>query len=211
MRDDQPSEPPDDEPGRAGTTRFTFSIGLLADPDADPDAHRREWTRVHAHFTARLDSFWRGRVPHDPERAELIQDTWVRTVPSVRKLRAPDVMWSWLCTVSERLYLDRARSAERAERQRGALEARELTPGAAVSDEPDALERLAHDPFDGWPGVDSQVFRERVAALSPDDRTMLRLLGEGHDHAEVACRLGIASADASRQRLRRIRRDVTGT
>ena len=213
MRDDHPSGPPGGVSAGAapGAARFSFSIELLADPDTEPDAHRLEWSRVHSHFSVRLDGYWRGRVPHDIERAELIQDTWDRTVPSVRKLRAPAVMWSWLRTVSERLYVDRSRSEATAKRNQAALETRELTYDAEISDEPDALERLAHDPFDGWPAVDPRIFRERVAALSPDDREVLRLLGEGHNHAEVARRLGIASADASRQRLRRIRRDVTGT
>lgn len=215
MRDDTPvsqdgesEHPPDDSSSTAGRSPdsaaaaaavdaapFVFSIELLADAVTDPDAHRREWFRVDAHFRPRLHDYWRGRVPHDAERDELINNIWVRTFPNIAKLRAPGMMWNWLRQVGEHAYRDmrrrRATVARRAERA-AAADPEDIVGTAP----PSALERVAAEEE-----VNALVER---ADLTEREELLLRMWARGSPHGEIAEALGLASAAACRKQLERL-------
>lgn len=193
------------EGGAQRAAPFDFDIALLADPEADEEAREREWLAVYRHFTPRLLSFFERRAETRGELDELVAEIWRRALLNVRSLRSPRAAWTWLTTIGVNLLRDMGR--DRASAQRREQRFQVYLPEPA---EPETvLERLAEDPFDGR--VDRAAFAARLATLSPGDRELLRLFAvEELSHDEIAAQLGMPSAAASRQRLRRIRETLRG-
>src|SRR6266511_6064860 len=178
---------------------FDFDPKLLGNPDGDDDVRTREWSRVYRYFDPRLRLYFRRRVAA-PEVDDLMQEIWRRAVLKIGSLESSRAAWTWLSTVGVNLLRDqgRARAADARRREAFARSCEE----SVVEDE--VLERLFEDPFEGR--VDGAVFRERLAALTDEDRRLLHLFAvEERSHEEIAVVLKLASAAASRQRLRRIR------
>ncbi|WP_309670069.1 sigma-70 family RNA polymerase sigma factor [Gemmatimonas sp.] len=178
-----------------------FDLGALRDPDADPEAHQREWRRFFAHFVPRLDSYFQLKVPAPDDRDDLIQHILVKAVLNVRGIRASAALWNWLRKIGDNRMFDLRRSAQstarRVEQQKAELLAEsESHPNTGPSDA-----RL--DPAGG----DGALGR-RIAALSDVDRQLLDLVANDVPHEVIAQRLGFASADASRQRWSRLRRKL---
>jgi RNA polymerase sigma factor (sigma-70 family) len=176
---------------------MTFDLQLLGDPDADPDAHRREWTRVFNHFTPRLDSYFAARVPNKSDREDLIQHIWSKAILRVSSLSDASVLWNWLRRVGENRLTDLQRSGLVVERY-AAAHAADVRHELATSPPPSALDHLVSNPFDGEVG-------RQFAALSPLDQQLVILAMDEVPHEEIARRLGLPSAAASRQRLHRLR------
>ena len=184
--------------------RFRFDVSLLADVDADAAAREREWSRVYQHFTPRVRDFFARRVGAPYELDDLVTEIWRRVTLNIGSLSAAEAMWTWLTTIGVNLLRD-------ARRTRGA-DARRAEHFRVYLTEPDdqetVLDRLASDPTDG---LDRALFAQRLALLSESDRQLLWYHAvEERPHDEIAKLLGLASAAASRQRLRRIRQKVRG-
>lgn len=183
---------------------FDFDAKLLADPDADETARRREWSKVYKFYDPRLRRFFERRAT-STELDDLMQKIWTSAALKIGSLASPRAAWTWLTTVGVNALRDggRARAADARKREAFARE----SEGEAV--EAEVLERLCEDPFDGR--VDRNVFRARLATLSVEDRSLLHLfVVEERSHEEIAVVLDLASADASRQRLRRVRKVLRG-
>lgn len=177
-----------------------FDLLLLGNPDADPDAHQREWRRVFSHFTPRLDNYFSGRVPNAVDREDLIQHIWYKAILHVDNLPDASVLWNWLRTVGDNRLTDLRRSDAVAQRH-AEEHAAELRHELQTSPPLSPLEMLASNPFDGDMG-------RRFAALPELDRQLVLLAMEEVPHDEIARRLGLSSAAASRQRWHRLRRSL---
>ena len=177
-----------------------IDLRLLGDPDTDPDAHRREWTRVFNHFTPRLDNYFSGRVPSADEREDLIQHIWYKAILHVDALPDAAVLWNWLRRVGDNRITDLRRSAAVAERH-AEEHAADLRHEMATSQPQSSLDRMASNPFDGEMG-------RRIAALSELDQKLVRLAMDDVPHDEIARQLGLSSAAACRQRWHRLRQSL---
>jgi RNA polymerase sigma factor (sigma-70 family) len=183
---------------------FDFDPKLLGDPDADEDVRKREWSGVYRYFDPKLRLFFRRRVAA-PELDDLVQEIWRRALLNIGSLESPRAAWTWLSTVGVNLLRDqgRARAADARRREAFARSCQE----SVIEDE--VLERLFEDPFEGR--VERAVFGGRLASLTDLDRRLLHLFAvEERSHEEIAIILNLASAAASRQRLRRIRQVLRG-
>jgi RNA polymerase sigma factor (sigma-70 family) len=183
------------------TGHMHFDLGALRDPDADPEAHQREWRRLVAHFVPRLDSYFQLKVPAPDDRDDLIQHILVKAVLNVRGIQASAALWNWLRKIGDNRLFDLRRSAQSTARhiEQQAAELMAETQAHATTEVCDA--RL--DPANG----DGALGR-RIAALNDVDRRLLDLVANEVPHEEIALRLGLASADASRQRWSRLRRKL---
>ena len=189
---------------RLAGARADFDLALLGDPDSDPAAHRREWTRLFEHYTPRLDGYSAGRLPERADRDDLLQHIWFKAVLHVRSLPNAGVLWNWLRKVGENRLTDVRRS--------GAIAARHAEAHAAAVRHELKTTRDSEVNTDAQleaADLDGEVGR-RIAALSEDDRQFVLLVIEKMSHEEIAKRLGLPSAAASRQRWSRLRRGLRG-
>jgi len=179
-----------------------FDLELLRDPDTDPAAHQLEWKRLFEHFSPRLDSFFRSRVPENSDREDLISSVWQRTLENLHRLDSAAVFWNWLRKVGENRLIDlhRSRAAENRQLDQVGLDSKNRDESSID----DILSRLASDPYAGT-GIGPTELRSRYLSLSSSDRALVGLILLDLPHREIAARLGLASEQASRQRWRRIR------
>jgi RNA polymerase sigma factor (sigma-70 family) len=184
-----------------------FDLELLQDPDSDPSAHATEWRRLFEHFTPRLDSYFRERVPNLADREDLISVVWERTVENLHRLNSPSVFWNWLRRVGENRLVDvqRNRAAEKRSQE---LLTREYVAADITVD--DVVARLSTDPYAGT-GITPEELRSRYLSLSEPDRTFVLLILQDLSHRQIATRLGLPTDQASRQRWKRIRARLRGS
>lgn len=193
-----------------GAKRFGFDLRVLADPTADRLQFDKEWGRAYAEFDPRLRDFFRLRVESDDDLKDLISHIWLKAFQYIRALRAPDALFAWLIKIGENKLKDlHAHQAA----QRRFLQA---YGGNLANEEGARLEENAHDHFfkDGFfdehPGLTRSIVRDRIQALSIEDRRFLGMVAQGVPHEEVAQTLSLASPEASRQRYARLRRKLQG-
>lgn len=194
-------------------TAFTFDPGLLADDTAGRDGRDREWARVYGHFDPRLRDFFARRAGGPDDLDELMALLWRRVVRRIGALRDSRGAWAWLVVIGTNLLRDRAAgeaAARRLQEGYAAERASDLQGGEAADPAPSALARLAEEGATGLAerlGVDPAEFARRLEALPAADRALVRLkVLDGLEHEQIAERLGLASAAASRQRFARLRR-----
>ena len=107
-------------------------------------------------------------------------------------------MWSWLTTIGNNLLAD-------LRRRQNVRDRREILFTDAADD--DALERA----LASWATINIGVTQEELGSellrqLTQDEREFVELfVVDGLSHEELAVRLNLPSAAASRQRLRRLR------
>lgn len=176
-----------------------MDLSLLTGSSGSLAAQEAEWLRVYRHFGPRVESFFARRLPSRPELDVFVSDLWERVVLNVHTLRSPKAMWSWLTTIGNNLLQDRYRR-EKAKR--------EILWSDAERDER-VVAVIA-----GWTGDvthdDDSAGHRLLSTLTPEEYEFLALYGIDHlSHSEIAKRLGLASADASRQKLRRLRLRLT--
>jgi DNA-directed RNA polymerase specialized sigma24 family protein len=183
-----------------------FDLELLKDPDSHPVAHASEWKRLFEHFTPRLDSYFRERVPDVSDREDLISVIWERTVENLHRLDSDAVFWNWFRRVGENRLVDIQRSRTSERRSREQLDRECMSSDTAVDD---VLSRLSTDPYAGT-GIGPDELRSRYLLLSDPDRAFILLILNDVPHRQIATRLGLVSEQASRQRWKRIRARLRG-
>lgn len=180
-----------------------FSPALLADPDADPELRAAEWRRVFGHFNPRLLSFFKPRVSSGDMLDTLVAEVWRRALLRIGGLQSPAAAWTWLTTIGTNLLRDQQRRVA-AEARRWARAEAELTAEASLQ----VLGRVEEDFVDDERADLAQAI---LAQIPLSDRQFLELVAlDDLTHQEIADRLGLPSAAASRQRLRRLRLQLRG-
>jgi RNA polymerase sigma factor (sigma-70 family) len=143
---------------------------------------------IYARFNARLFTFL-VRLSRDRDRAEdLLEDTWLRLVSHVDRLRDDTTLGAWLFTVARNLYLDgcRARVLERSDAE-------------LLSHTSDAPSPFAHAAAD----ESHRRLEAALASLPLIYREVLLLVGvEGMTITEAAAVCEVRK-DTLRQRLSR--------
>lgn len=180
---------------------FDFDIALLHDIGVPADQRDAEWRRVFEHFDPRLRDFFEHRTESGDELDELLSELWRRVLLSVHRLESHRATWNWMVKIGTNLLIERGRTATRARRRAEVIQ-------EVMSTEmgPAFIERV----FDDAPDDDLRAMvLARIEALPEEDRRLVSLVAEDQAHAEIARQLSLASAAASRQRLRRIRLAIT--
>lgn len=195
--------------GDSSSPMFTFSPQRLADSGVDEALRDAEWARVFAHFNPRLRTYFDRLCADDSELDDVLAETWRRVFIHIATLSVPVAAWSWMVTIGRNVLADHGRASSAQKRREEKLtQWREAEP---ASDEI-ALDWLHEDDLDGMPRGDAAL--KEIAALPPQDRDLLQLWAVMDvPHEQIAQRLGLASAAASRKRLQRIRKrllDIIG-
>lgn len=174
------------------------SLPLLQGSEGTEDDRDREWLRVFSHFQPRLVSFFSNRCDSEDDLDGMLSTLWVRAFLHIRTLRSSNALWSWLTTIGNNLLRDDDRRSKRSPEVRlddvvvAADKAAQFIEGLSTS------ERTDSDPA------------SLLEKLSTEEREFVELYAvDGLSHDEIAQRLGLASAAASRQRLRRIRTRIS--
>lgn len=180
---------------------FDFNLAALHDMGVAADQRDAEWRRVFEHFDPRLRDFFEHRTESGDELDEVMSELWRRVLLGVHRLESHRAAWNWMVKIGTNVLLGRGRTStrewKRAEQIQGVL-CTEVGPAL--------IERL----FDEAPDDDRRAtVLARIESLPEEDRRLIALVAEDLAHAEIARRLSLASAAASRQRLRRIRLAIT--
>ncbi len=180
---------------------FDFEIALLHDTGSPSDQREAEWRRVFEHFDPRLRDFFGHRTDSGDELDELMSELWRRVLLSVHRLESHRAAWNWMVKIGTNVWLGRGRTATR-ERKRVAL----MHEVAHTEVGPAFIDRV----FEDAPDDERRAkVLARINELPEEDRRLIALVAEDQAHSEIARRLSLASAAASRQRLRRIRLALT--
>ena len=178
--------------------RLEVSLRILQGLEGNADDRNTEWLRIFQHYHPRLRSFFAWRASSEDELEDHLGQIWARAFLFVGSLKSASALWSWLTTVGNNVFRDE----QRRRRRRPIL----LESDAPVRD--GTLEAL----IAGWTAdVDeherqAKEVAEILEALPAADREFLELYAiDGLSHDEIAIRVGLPSAAASRQRLKRLR------
>jgi RNA polymerase sigma factor (sigma-70 family) len=173
----------------------TFDLALLRGEGAGESAAAAEWERAFAHFQPRLLSYFERRASGILPLDDLLQEVWLRAFLNARSVDSANALWTWLVTIGTNLLRDELR------RNRPIIESFADEAGDHVGGIAEFV-GVVQQPG----GNSSDVVEEMRAKLTEDEWEFLNLLCvDNLTHEEVARRVGLKSAMASRQRLRRIR------
>jgi RNA polymerase sigma factor (sigma-70 family) len=137
-------------------------------------------------------------VPDEDELDDLVAELWRRVLLRVGRLKSASALWSWMVQIGVNLLRDLGRQGVRREGHRVSLE--ELT----AAELQDAVVPRVVDRADIGPR--SEHFKRILNTLSALDRELLELYAiDELTHAEIATRLNLSGAAASRKRLQRLR------
>lgn len=177
-------------------TSQVFKLGVLRGDEGSSQDRDFEWLRVFRHFDPRLRDFF-GRRDQALPVDELVGEVWGRAFLFISTLKDAAALWSWLTTIGNNVIRDRVRSQLR--HRIGSLS--ESKDATAVEE---SFVRTWID-AENEAAVRVEV-QSLISSLPPADREFLRLVAvDGLSHHEIATQLGLPSAGASRQRLRRLR------
>ena len=180
-----------------------FDLALLADEAAPEPLRQAEWRRFFRHFDPRLRSYFAPRVPDEDELDDLVAELWRRVLLRVGRLKSASALWSWMIQIGVNLLRDLGRQGVRREDRRLSLE--ELT----AAELQDVVVPRVVDRSDIGP--QGEHFKGILKTLSAVDRELLELYAiDELTHAEIATRLNLPGAAASRKRLQRLRSYVLG-
>jgi RNA polymerase sigma factor (sigma-70 family) len=182
----------------------SIQLDILKGTEGSASDRDDEWLSVFRHYQPRLESYFRSRLGDAADADDVVAETWSRAFLFIGSLSSAAALWSWLTTIGNNVIRDRQRRAQR----RPELRESDLTNPEGT------LEAF----IDGWSfrefASEGPAGHARAAVLdrlSSEEREYLELLAvEGLSHHEIAQRLHLPSAAASRQRLRRIRVRLTG-
>jgi RNA polymerase sigma factor (sigma-70 family) len=202
-RSDGREEPPPEGDHSAGEEHFIGDLALLADPDADPVARRREWDRTYAHYTAKMHRYFAREVPQQTDREDLIHEIWSRILPHLGTLEDGAVMWAWLTRTGRRRLIDQGRAAGTARRNAKARPD-ELNSALLSAPATDALTALTEDAVP----TELSAIAQHLVGLNDEERRLLDLKAAGRSHEEMAALLGLKNAAASRKRWERVLKKI---
>jgi RNA polymerase sigma-70 factor (ECF subfamily) len=143
---------------------------------------------IVAHHYASLTAYVRSLVKSSPAAADIVQETWARAIPSLRKGKVENPR-AFLYRVARNLVNDGAR-----DRRKWSPWVAEEEAGAAIPDDMPCPERhaLAQDQL--------RHVQELVADLPPRCREIFTLRKlEGLDQGEIAAHLGITRGAVEKQ------------
>jgi RNA polymerase sigma factor (sigma-70 family) len=151
---------------------------------------------VFVHFQPRLHAFFLRRSEGILPLDDLLQEVWLRAFLNVASLESAGALWAWLTTIGSNLLRDELR------RSRPDVRSIDTQSHELDGEIANYLVECSDD------GVDDSL--DKVAEirrkLSDEEWEFVSLLCiDNLSHTEVATRLSLTSAMASRQRLRRIR------
>lgn len=173
-----------------------FKLSLLRGDEGSSQDRDLEWLRVFRHFDPRLRDFF-GRREQALPADEIVGEVWGRAFLFISTLKDAAALWSWLTAIGNNVIRDRMRS-----------HLRHPTGSLSESDVATAVEESF---VRAWIDVENDTavsgdILSLISRLPPADRELLRLVAvDGLSHDEIATQLGLPSAAASRQRLRRLR------
>lgn len=177
---------------RAERPRFNL-LALKGDDGDEERSH--EWRAVVHHFEQRLAGYFRQRVDGVMLIDDLLQEIWLRACLHIHSLRSDGALWNWLTTIGTNLLRDEI-SRKKLPVLSGDRELRDADVRA--------VEFLGIEQSDAE-GIELRTESVR-AKCSEEEWELLNLLAvDGLSHEQVAAKLGLPSAAASRQRLRRLR------
>ncbi len=177
-------------------TTQAFKLGVLRGDEGSSQDRDMEWLRVFRHFDPRLRDFF-GRRDQALPADEIVGEVWGRAFLFISTLKDTAALWSWLTTIGNNVIRDRVRSQLR--HPTGSLSESAVVTAAEESFVRAWIDLLNDTAVRG--DVQSLISRLPLA-----DREFLRLVAvDGLSHVEIATQLGLPSAAASRQRLRRLR------
>lgn len=179
-----------------------FDVALLRGDAGDVASQNKEWERVFGHLQPRLLSYFARRSEGILTLDDLLQEIWLRAFLNVDSLSSAAALWTWLVTIGTNLLRDELR------RKRPPVDP--LLSGDG-KDAYNIAEYIgAASPSHGEPSSDT--IDEIRSKLTENEWEFLNLLCvDNLTHEEVARRLQLKSAMASRQRLRRIRERLVET
>lgn len=193
---------------RTNVPTLDMDLSRLLNPDADPEGHAAEWRRVYQFFDPYL-RFYFEDVLRYADTDDLVATVWCKAFLKISlftTMRHEPFFW-WLVRIGVN-----ARRTEIRDDGRRAVRETAAVDAAVHDEEPhwgDAiLERLSADPaFAGR--INRAQFDAAMAALPKLSREVAVLhLVEELSHQEIAERLSLPNAAASRQRLRWVKRQV---
>lgn len=163
--------------------------------DVGEEERNREWRAVVDHFEPRLAGYFRRRVDGVMLIDDLLQEVWLRACLHIKSLRSDGALWNWLTTIGSNFLRD-----EISRRKLPVVSGDRELHEADVR----AVEFLGMDRSNG---EEIELRTESVRSqCSEEEWELLNLLAVDElSHEQVAARLGLPSAVASRQRLRRLR------
>jgi RNA polymerase sigma-70 factor (ECF subfamily) len=151
-----------------------------------------DWDAIDAAMRPRVRFVARSVLRDEHEAEDAVQDTFLRALRGIDKLREPAALSGWLLTLARHAALDRCRSLRRG-----------LQVAEADSDEtPDRREALPSDAVE---------LAEAFARLTPSMKRTLNHEARGLSVAQVAAKEGISVQAAKTRRSRaraRLRRLV---
>jgi RNA polymerase sigma factor (sigma-70 family) len=180
---------------------FDFDPQRLSDLSLPEDEREACWLLLHRHYSPRLASYLARRVPVSHGVDEVVAEVWRRVFLKIQTLQSSKAMWSWLTTIGNNLLIDLGRR-DQVQGRREVL----WTDG-----ERDAAVREVVAGWSGSTPLSDVREADVLARLSGEDREYLELFAiDSLGHEEIAKRLNLPSAAASRQRLRRLRQRLIG-
>jgi DNA-directed RNA polymerase specialized sigma24 family protein len=126
-----------------------------------------------------------------------MSEVWRRVLLGVKNLNSHRAAWSWMTTIGINALRSMGRNQQRADRRSDAVEREAAADPAVVF-----LSRIEEDLVEDH---HTSAALSYIARLPTEDQELIRLVADEIPHIEIAKRLGLRSAAASRQRLRRIR------
>jgi RNA polymerase sigma factor (sigma-70 family) len=172
------------------------NLALLQGREGSVDERDTEWLQVFRHYQPRLRSFFAWRAIDQDDLEDILAEIWARAVLFVGSLRSSGALWNWLTTIGNNVIRDKHRRLSRHP---------EITATTIGSGPLESF--ILGWSFDAYRSQEAdELNASGLNRLSAPDREYLELFAvDGLSHGELAIRLGLASAAASRQRLRRIR------
>jgi RNA polymerase sigma factor (sigma-70 family) len=180
-----------------GDVRFpVFDLPRLTGKRGEAERNS-EWDRVFSHFQPRLRAYFGPRADGIQPLEELLDEVWLRAVLHIDSLESSGALWSWLVTVGNNLLRDALR------RRDTGIELVNVDVDDRRSSDVAAFLGAVVPPDS--PAATGAVERIRQNVSAEEWEFLNLLCVDNLSHESVATRLGLKSAAASRQRLRRIR------
>lgn len=190
MQQRRPQQPPSERSG-SGEDRERSDAALRATVALAVAGDREAATALVQQFTPLVRSVVRRSGLHGAEAEDVVQETWVRLMLNLSRVREPVALPRWLAVTANRLCLNRFRG-----RARVALVAEVPQDAGPPTSEP-ATDVVRRD--------EARRLRRAVARLSERERLLVELLMQSCPYREISLRTGmpVGSIGPTRERVLR--------
>lgn len=175
-----------------------FDPKALADPTCNREGRDTEWKRLYRALDPHLRAYFE-TVTSEELVDDVVAETWRRALRKIHDLRDPGSLFWWMVRIGKNWLKDQRISDNRRQQ-------REQKYAHRADQTDDDLETRLLGQLGAEVEVEGRVIdgphlREAVSNLSLQNRAFLQLyVVEELPHADVARRLGLPSADASKAR-----------